>query len=99
MADEGPFYRWDGDTLILDVLGKPGARKDAFGAVQEGRLKIQIAAAAESGRATRHLIGFLAETFGVPRGAITLVFGAHSVKKRLRIHSPQRLVAGIERPS
>ena len=96
---EGRCYAWDGDTLILDVLGRPGARKDAIAAIQDGRMRIHIAATAEGGRATHHLIGFLAEIFAVPRAAVSLVFGAYSAKKRVRIRAPQRLPPGIERPS
>ncbi len=91
------FYFWDGDVLVLDILGKPGARQDAIGQVQGSKLKIHVAATAESGRATRHMLGFLAEAFGVPRTAIEVVFGARSVHKRVRIKAPRNLPAGIRK--
>ncbi len=94
-AMDAAFYFWEGETLVLDILARPGARKDAIGAVQAGRLKVQIAATAESGRATRHLLIFLAETFGVPRAAVTLVFGERSARKRVRIMAPRILPANI----
>ncbi|MDA8360829.1 MAG: DUF167 domain-containing protein [Gammaproteobacteria bacterium] len=91
------FYFWDGDVLVLDILGKPGARQDAIGRVQGNKLKIHVAATAESGRATRHMLGFLADAFGVSRTAIEVVFGARSVHKRVRIQSPRNLPAGIRK--
>ncbi|MDA8390975.1 MAG: DUF167 domain-containing protein [Gammaproteobacteria bacterium] len=89
------FYFWEGDALVLDILGKPGAHQDAIGRVQGNKLKIHVAATAESGRATRHMLGFLADVFGVPRTAIEVVFGARSVHKRVRIKAPKSLPAGI----
>ena len=89
------FYFWEGDVLLLDILAKPGARRDAIGPVHGNRLKIQVAATAESGRATWHMLGFLAAVFGVPRTAIEVVYGARSVRKRVRIRAPKKLPAGI----
>ncbi len=28
-----PFYTWDGDTLVLNILGTPNAKRDAIGKV------------------------------------------------------------------
>jgi uncharacterized protein (TIGR00251 family) len=90
-------FRWDGSDLVLEILGKPGARRDAFVRVAGGRLAVQIAAVAEGGRATARLLGFLAAEFGVAKSAVELVYGAASPKKQVRIRSPQRLpeAAGI----
>jgi len=86
-------WRWDGDDLLLDLQGKPGARRDAFGRVMAGRLQVQIAAAPEGGKATARLLVFLAEQFGVPRAAVELRYGLASPKKGVCIRSPQRLPA------
>ncbi len=90
---EDVHFRWAGDALRLELQGKPGARRDAFGRVMAGRLQVHIAAAAEDGKATARLIAFLAEAFDVPRAAVELRYGLASPKKGVTVHSPKRLPA------
>ena len=89
------FYGWDGDTLVLNILGKPAAAKDAIGKPKGPQLKISVTAAPRDGKATDHMVRFLAPLFGVPVSQITLVFGRESIHKQLRIHAPTRLPAVI----
>jgi uncharacterized protein YggU (UPF0235/DUF167 family) len=86
-----PHWRWEGERLHLSVQGKPGARRDAFGRATAGRLQVQIACVAEDGRATERLLAFLAGEFGVPRRAVTLVYGRTSQRKAVCIEAPTRL--------
>lgn len=48
-----------------------------------------------AGRATDHMVRFLAQAFGVAMGDIKVVFGRMNVNKQLRIKSPTRLPAVI----
>lgn len=89
------FCAWDGDTLILNVLGKPGAGKDAIGKPKGKQLNISVTEAPVAGRATDHMVRFLAAQFGVAVNAIVVVFGRFNVNKQLRIHAPKRLPAVI----
>lgn len=89
------FFAWDGHTLVLNVLGKPAAIKDAIGKPKGTQLKISVTAAPEQGRATEHMLRFLAPLFGVPTGRIEVVFGRESVNKQLRIHAPTQLPAAL----
>ena len=89
------FYGWDGDTLVLNVLGKPAAAKDAIGKPKGPQLKISVTATPRDGKATDHMVRFLAPLFGVPVGRISVVFGRESVHKQLRIQAPTRLPAVI----
>ena len=91
------FCGWDGETLVLNVLGKPGAKRDAIGKVHGKQLGISVTAAPVAGRATDHMVRFLAEEFDVAPGDITVVFGRFNVNKQLRIRSPKRLPAIIAR--
>jgi len=91
--NEAPHWRWDGADLLLDLQGKPGARRDAFGRVMAGRLQVLIAAAPEDGKATARLLAFLAGQFEVPRSAVELRYGLASPKKGVCIRSPRRLPA------
>ncbi|WP_436307628.1 MULTISPECIES: DUF167 domain-containing protein [unclassified Variovorax] len=93
------FYRWEGDILVLNILGTPGAAKDAIGKVKGNQLKVSVTEAPRVGRATDHMVRFLAGEFGVSRCAIEVVFGRKNVNKQLRIKAPSRLPACIEPPA
>jgi uncharacterized protein len=56
--------------------------------VHGGSLKIRLAAPAIEGRANAALIAFLARAFAVPEHAVTLVRGAKSRRKIVRIKAP-----------
>lgn len=38
------FCQWDGDTLVLNVLGKPSDKRDAIGKGKGNQLKISVTA-------------------------------------------------------
>jgi len=87
------FFAWDGDTLVVNILGKPGASRDAIGKPLGRQLKVSVTAAPKDGRATDHMLRFLAPLFGVPVAQIELVFGREHIHKQLRIKAPTRLPA------
>ncbi len=87
------FFAWDGDVLILNVLGKPAASKDAIGKPKGTQLKISVTAAPKGGKATDHMVRFLAPLFGVVVADIEVVFGQENVNKQLRIKAPKKLPA------
>lgn len=93
--EPGSFCAWEGETLVLNVLGKPNAGKDAIGKVKGHQLNISVTAAPIGGRATDHMVRFLAQEFGVAVKDIQVVFGRFKVNKQLRIKSPQRLPSVI----
>jgi hypothetical protein len=87
------FFYWEGETLVLNVLGTPSAKKDAIGKPKGHQLKVSVTEAPRAGRATDHMVRFLANEFGVAAGDIEVVFGRFNVNKQLRINSPKRLPA------
>lgn len=91
------FFAWDGDVLVLNVLGKPSASKDAIGKPKGTQLKISVTAAPVNGKATDHMVRFLAPLFGVSVSAIEVVFGRENVNKQLRITAPTQLPAVFAR--
>lgn len=91
-------YAWDGETLVLNILGKPGAKRDAIGKVHGNQLKVSVTAAPTSGKATEYMVKFLAAEFGVAPRDITVVFGQFSVHKQLRIRAPKCLPPMIGGP-
>jgi len=87
------FFAWDGDTLVVNILGKPAAAKDAIGKPKGTQLKVSVTAAPKDGKATDHMVRFLAPLFGVTVRDIDVVFGRESIHKQLRIKSPKKMPA------
>ncbi len=90
-----PFCYWEGDTLVLNILGRPNAKRDAIGRVIGQQLEVSVKAIPKMGGATAYMVRYLAEEFDVSRSAITVVFGERNVNKQLRIRAPQKLPAVI----
>lgn len=90
-----PFYTWEGDILILNILGTPNAKKDAIGKVKGHQLCVSVKAVPRAGKATDYMVRFLAEEFDVSTSDIQVVSGRMNVNKVLRIKAPKRLPAVI----
>jgi len=88
-----PFFHWDGETLVVNILGKPSAKQDAIGKPKGHQLKVSVTAAPVAGKATDHMVRFLADEFGVAAADIEVVFGRMNVNKQLRIKAPKKLPA------
>jgi uncharacterized protein (TIGR00251 family) len=87
------FFIWEGAVLVVNILGKPSASKDAIGKPKGTQLKISVTAAPVNGKATDHMVRFLAPLFGVALADIEVVFGRENVNKQLRITAPTKLPA------
>jgi len=93
-----PWYRWDGDTLVLDIHVQPKASRDEIAGEHGDRLKVRITAPPVDGKANQHLVAFLAKLCGVPRSRVELVSGTSGRSKQLRIESPVQLPDGVQPP-
>ena len=91
------FCAWDGDILVLNILGTPSAKQDVIGKPKGHQLKVSVTAAPVGGRATDHMVRFLAKEFGVTVKDIEVVFGRFNVNKQLRIKSPKQLPSVISK--
>jgi len=91
------FYTWDKKVLVLNILGTPNAKTDKIGKPKGNQLKISAAAVPRGGKATDHMVKFLAKEFGVKVSDIEVVFGRMNVNKQLRITAPTKLPAIIAR--
>ena len=94
-----PWYRWEGEDLILVVHVQPGASRDALAGTYGERLKITLTAPPTDGRANRQLLRYLAKLFGVANGRVELLAGQTGRAKRIRIRQPVNLPAGITGPT
>ena len=91
------FFAWDGDVLVVNILGKPSASKDAIGKPYGKQLKVSVTAAPVAGRATDHMLRFPAPHFGVSASDIEVVFGRMNVNKQLRIKAPTKLPTAFDK--
>jgi uncharacterized protein (TIGR00251 family) len=80
------WYRVAADgriTLTLHI--QPGAKKTECAGRHGDALKIRLAAPPVDGKANAALLGFIAETLGLPKSAVTLKSGQTSRRKVLEI--------------
>lgn len=70
----------------ITVKVSPRAKRTEFAEVMDdGTLKIKVAAAPEDGAANATLIAFLADTFQIPASQIEIVVGQSSEKKLISL--------------
>lgn len=77
----------------LAVLVQPRSSRTKVLGVHDGRLKIALSAPPVDGEANAALVEFLAEALGVRKSAVTLVEGATSRRKRVRIDGTSEAAA------
>jgi uncharacterized protein (TIGR00251 family) len=84
------WRREQGGALVLALHVQPGAKSTEIAGVHGDALKLRLAAPPVEGRANDALLRFLADAFGVPLRQVTLVRGAGSRQKLVRIDAPSR---------
>lgn len=77
-------------VLELALHVQPGAKRTEVAGAHGDALKIRLAAPPVDGKANEELIRFLADAFGVPQRAVTIVRGATSRRKTVRVAAPVR---------
>lgn len=78
-------------------MGTPSAKRDVIGKVKDKQLKVSVTAEPKAGKATDHMVVFLAKEFDVKKSAIEVVFGRMNINKQLRITAPKKLPVVIEK--
>ncbi|MBI4226900.1 MAG: DUF167 domain-containing protein [Candidatus Omnitrophica bacterium] len=63
----------------------PGAKKTGVERLANGGLKVRVTAPAEGGRANAAVVEALADHYGVPRRAVTIVRGQRSRTKLIEV--------------
>jgi uncharacterized protein (TIGR00251 family) len=72
-------------SVVVHVHVQPGAGRTAVVGRHGDAVKVRVAAPPEGGRANDACVKLLADTFGVPASAVTLVSGPSSRIKRFRL--------------
>ena len=73
--------------ILLDILLKPGAKRDRIMGTQGRELAVSVKEQPVKGRANKALIAFMATTLKLPRQSIELVKGARSKHKTLLLRN------------
>ena len=80
----------------LSIKVVPNAPKNEFtGRTADGGWRIRIKAPPAEGAANRELVRFLARTFGVPQSRVTILRGASSRNKLVKIDGDIESIAKI----
>ena len=82
------------DGVLLLVAAVPNARRTEVAGLHDGCLRVRLAAPATEGRANAALLGWLAESMGLPKRAVELLAGDSSRRKRVLLHCTEAQVAG-----
>jgi len=82
------------DTIIVEAVSggvrfdlrvSPRASRDAIGGVHDGALRVRITAPPVDGEANAAIIEALSKALKVPKRAVTIVAGATSKTKRVKV--------------
>ena len=85
-----PWYRCDGERIIMTLHIQPGARRTEVAGIHDGALKIKIAAPPVEGQANAKLLEFLKKEFDVPSSQVVLKQGSGGRRKVVEIQGSRR---------
>lgn len=71
------------EGVVVPVRVQPGGKKDVIVGEWGGRLKVQVKAPPEKGRANEAVIELLAERLGLRRSSIRIISGVSSRDKKV----------------
>lgn len=80
-----PMIREIEGGVVFTAKVVPGSSRTALCGVLDRMIKVKVSAAPEKGKANRCLIAFLAKQLGVKKNAVTIVSGAGSGVKQVRV--------------
>jgi len=95
---EGPWWKAEDDGVVVALRVVPNARRSEVIGASDGLLRMRIAAPAIEGKANEEVRRYLADLFGVRRGAVTLRRGDRSRDKIVHIagvRQPPRELPGV----
>ncbi len=77
---------YEDGVITFSVKARPGAHKTELRDVlEDGTIKVNVAAAPEDGKANAELVDFLAEGLGIPKDHVEIRAGQTSPRKTIRI--------------
>jgi len=91
---ETDCFRWDGQTLVLEIRLQTRASENALMGISNARVRVRVTAAPVDGAANQRLIAVLAKAFGVAKSRVRLLSGVRERDKRVAIEDPRRMPGG-----
>jgi len=79
------------DFLLLHLYIQPKASRDDWVGLHGEEIKVAITAPPVDGKANSHLQKFLAKSFGVAKGQITIEKGELGRHKTIRVTNPKNI--------
>jgi uncharacterized protein (TIGR00251 family) len=74
-----------GDGIVVRVHVQPGASRTSLVGRHGDAIRLRVAAPPVGGRANDAVVAFFAGVLGVPRRAVSVVTGATTRRKRVRV--------------
>ncbi len=92
--------RSEDGAVILPVKVVPGASRSRYVGEWDGHAKLTVVAPAEKGKANKAVVELLAKTLGISRRRISIIAGASSATKKIRIEgvTPDQVSAALKLP-
>lgn len=79
------WYRYEGNTIFLDIYVQPGAKKTEIVGFHESSLKIRLASPPIDGRANKALLKYIGKLFDVPMKQVVIKRGNKSRHKVIAV--------------
>ena len=80
-----PWLRIGDDFVTVEIVARPGSPRRGLLRVEDRGLVIGIGSPPEKGKANQELVEIMAEIAGVPRSAVSILRGASSRTKVVRV--------------
>ncbi len=80
-----PWLRIGADSVTIEVLARPGSPRRGILRIESRGVVIGLSSPAEKGKANEELVASVAEIVQVPRSAISIIRGAGTRAKVVRI--------------
>lgn len=78
------------EGIIFTIRVLPRSSRSGIAGIQDGSLKVKIAAPPVEGRANEACVAFLADLFGVSKGSVEILGGSRSKNKRVFVAGATR---------
>jgi len=85
------WYRWQKDTLLLNIHLHPGAKINEVIGILDDHLRIRIKSPPIDGKANKELIAMLARDFDTKKAQVRINSGKSGRDKLIEIQSPATL--------
>lgn len=76
-------------TVRVKVIAR-GGRTEFCGTMQDGTLKVRVAAPPERGKANEELCAFLARHYGVEKNSVAVISGRTAAVKLVRVDEREK---------